>query len=108
LFGLAAVGALASAGIRTGHGSGLIPIALLLAGTGVLSAAIFAVAAGEAVDQRALVSPLYAADVLGGAIGSVVASLMLIPLLGLVLASEWAVAFAAVGIVLSVAANRQA
>jgi hypothetical protein len=34
-------------------------------------------------DQRPVVSPLYAADLLGGSLGSLAASLLLIPMLGL-------------------------
>ena len=56
--------------------------ALLLAGAVV--GALFAFASLYRVeDQRAAVSPLYAADVLGGCVGSLAATLVLIPLLGL-------------------------
>jgi spermidine synthase len=62
----------------------LILAALLLAATGFLVAAIFAYASLHRLpDQRLVISPLYAADLLGGCLGSVVASLLLIPVLGM-------------------------
>jgi spermidine synthase len=52
--------------------------------TGFLVAAVFAFATLHRVsDQKRVVSPLYAADLLGGCVGSVLGSLLLIPGLGL-------------------------
>ncbi len=63
---------------------GLLFSSALLLIYGVLVAAIFAHAAsGSSAQQRRLVSLLYSADLVGGCIGSVVASLFLIPVLGL-------------------------
>ena len=63
---------------------GLAPAALLLIACGFLVAAVFAYAALEQrPDQRRIISPLYSADLLGGCLGSLAASLFLIPLAGL-------------------------
>jgi hypothetical protein len=62
---------------------------------------VFSRASFSGDDQRRLVSPLYAADVLGGSIGSGVCSLLLIPLLGLPLTAEWTAALMAVAIILA-------
>jgi spermidine synthase len=92
---------LASISIRTGWGSGLVPIGVMLFATGVIVAGVFACASlRDNVDQRRLVSPLYAADLLGGCVGSIAASLVLVPLLGLPLTAEWAAALMAVAVLL--------
>jgi spermidine synthase len=60
-----------------------VAVSLLWAG-GFLVAALFAFASlHRRVEQRLVISPLYAADLLGGCLGSVLASLFLIPVLGL-------------------------
>jgi hypothetical protein len=63
---------------------GLWPTFLLLLAAGFLVAGVFAWAglAGGA-DQHALIGPLYAADLIGGSLGSLAGSLVLIPFLGL-------------------------
>jgi hypothetical protein len=96
----AALAFTASFSIRTGQGSGLVSISLMLFATGVLVAAVFSRASVTADDQRRLVSPLYAADVLGGSIGSVACSLLLMPVLGLPLTAEWTAALMAVAVLL--------
>jgi hypothetical protein len=56
----------------------------LLMLTGALVSAVFSYASLRGIkDQRAVVSPLYAADLLGGCLGSVLGSLLLAPALGL-------------------------
>jgi spermidine synthase len=90
-----------SISVRTGRASGLVSISLMLFAIGVLVAAVFSRASFSGDDQRRLVSPLYAADVLGGSIGSGVCSLLLIPLLGLPLTAEWTAALMAVAIILA-------
>lgn len=66
--------------------------AALLFACGLLVAAIFALAALEgSPEQRSVVSPLYAADLLGGSMGSIVASFFFIPVAGLG-GSAWAMA----------------
>jgi predicted membrane-bound spermidine synthase len=63
---------------------GLAAVSLLLLVGGFLVSGVFAYATllGEE-DQRTLVSPLYAADLVGGCAGSVLASIVLIPFLGM-------------------------
>jgi spermidine synthase len=115
LGGLAVLAILVSIGIRTGYGAGFLAIAIMLFAAGVAVAGVFACASvGDSrqtsptcptsptrpFDQRRLVSPLYAADVLGGCLGSVAASLLLVPLLGLPLTAEWCAALAALALVL--------
>jgi hypothetical protein len=59
-------------------------ITILLLFTGFLVAAVFAFASLYGVEnQQAIISPLYAADLIGGGFGAVLASLMLIPVIGL-------------------------
>ena len=73
------------AGIRYGSITGLAEIAGLLLITGFLVAAAFAYASLEgASDQREVVAPLYAADLIGGCLGSLACSLLLLPVAGLV------------------------
>lgn len=70
--------------IKTGDAAGLFRIAFLLGATGFTVAGIFAYASlHEIEDQNKVISPLYAADLIGGCAGSVLASLILMPLAGL-------------------------
>jgi len=70
--------------IRTGLVGGLLTTGILMLASGFLVAALFAYASlRRQPDQRSIVSPLYSADLLGGCAGSVLASLLLIPMLGL-------------------------
>jgi spermidine synthase len=63
---------------------GLATVSLLLFIGGFLVSGVFAYASLlGAEDQRTLISPLYAADLLGGCAGSVVGSMLLIPFLGM-------------------------
>jgi spermidine synthase len=62
----------------------LFGTSFLLLACGFLVAALFAWAGLQRrVDQRTIISPLYAADLVGGSLGSLVACLILIPLGGL-------------------------
>jgi spermidine synthase len=88
--GAACLAALAGAGLAIawilagGGAEGLLATGAMLLPVGALTGAVFALASLYRVeDQRAAVSPLYAADVLGGCVGSLAATLLLIPLLGL-------------------------
>jgi spermidine synthase len=84
LIALAALGFLSGARISRGVVGGLLSSGVHLILAGLVVGAVFAFASLYRVkDQRAAVSPLYAADVLGGCIGSLVATLVLVPLLGL-------------------------
>jgi spermidine synthase len=56
-----------------------------LAAVGFLVAALFAYASLQRQpDQRTVIAPLYSADLLGGSVGSIAATLFLIPVIGLV------------------------
>ncbi|MBW2062532.1 MAG: hypothetical protein JRI95_13365 [Deltaproteobacteria bacterium] len=62
----------------------ILPIAFMLFVTGFLVSGVFAYASlFEVKDQKIVVSPLYAADLLGGCVGSLLGSLLLIPFLGM-------------------------
>lgn len=81
LAGLSAAVALA---VETGTLAGRIGAAAALAAAGSLVSAIFAYASLHRVeDQRAAVSPLYAADLFGGCLAAFGTSLVAIPVLGL-------------------------
>lgn len=86
VLGFAFLSALIGMEISSGGHSGLMEIFALLALTGFFVAAIFAFAGlHEATDQRKVIAPLYSADLLGGSIGSLLASLILAPIAGLAL-----------------------
>jgi spermidine synthase len=72
-------------GIVTGRAAaGLILTAVLLAATGFLVGGLFAYAGLRGVrEQKQVIGPLYAADLIGGCLGALCGSLVLIPLLGL-------------------------
>ncbi|MBN1363888.1 MAG: hypothetical protein JW976_03695 [Syntrophaceae bacterium] len=64
--------------------TGLVQISCLLAATGFLVAGIFAyVSLHEIEDQSKIISPLYSADLIGGCFGSLLGSLIFIPLVGM-------------------------
>lgn len=75
---------------------GLLSAAILLAAAGFLVAGIFSLASLYRVENRqAVISPLYAADLAGGCAGSLLASLFLIPIIGLAGSAGLAAAIAA-------------
>ena len=83
LLALAALSAGAALGLVDGHAGMLLTGAHLVA-AGALVAALFSWASLHDVPgQREVVSPLYAADLLGGCLGSLLASLALFPWAGL-------------------------
>jgi spermidine synthase len=87
--------------VKTGGFSGLYPVALLLASAGFLVAGMFAyVSLHQIQDQRKVVSPLYAADLFGGCLGSLLSSLILIPLAGLDISAKWMLLLAALSTLL--------
>jgi spermidine synthase len=64
--------------------AGLVQISCLLAATGFLVAGIFAYASlHEIEDQKNVISSLYSADLIGGCLGTLLGSLILIPLAGM-------------------------
>ena len=69
---------------RIGLFTGLAETAGLLAAAGFLVAGVFAYASFRRVpDPEKMISPLYAADLFGGCLGSIAASLLLVPLAGM-------------------------
>jgi hypothetical protein len=78
----------------------LASVALHLLLAGFLTAGVFAYSSLRRVSaQDAVISPLYAADLLGGCLGSVAASLLLAPIFGLALGA-WCMALLALAAVL--------
>ena len=64
--------------------AGLFQISCLMAATGFFVAGIFAYTSlHESGDQRNVISTLYSADLIGGCLGSLIGSLILIPLAGM-------------------------
>jgi spermidine synthase len=84
MLAFAALSAAIGLEIRFGGGASLLTIFCLLALTGCFVAGTFAYASLVfAGDQGNVVAPLYAADLIGGCVGSLIASLVLAPLAGL-------------------------
>jgi spermidine synthase len=82
--GLAVLGTLVIVQAGLGRFAGLAETAALLAAAGYLVAGIFAYASLRGVqEQERAISPLYAADLFGGCVGSIAASLVLVPLFGM-------------------------
>jgi spermidine synthase len=70
--------------LDAGYAGDLLVMSVLMAFAGFLVSGVFAYASFAGVsDQRAVVSPLYAADLLGGCAGSLLGSLLFIPFLGM-------------------------
>jgi len=70
--------------IRTEGAASLTEAAALLAAAGMLVSAVFAYASARGImDQKKVIGPLYAADLAGGCVGSLAASLLLVPYAGL-------------------------
>jgi spermidine synthase len=81
--------------------AGLFQISCLLAATGFFVAGIFAYASlHEIEDQKNVISPLYSADLIGGCLGSLIGSMILIPLAGMDLTTWGMLLIAAFSILL--------
>ncbi len=81
--GLAAVAIPPALALHTESAISFPVTAGLLFGSGALVAGLFAYASlKDRPDQRRMVSPLYAADLVGGCVGSLVGALFLIPVAG--------------------------
>ena len=81
--------------------SGLFQASLLLAAVGILVAGIFAyVSLYEIQDQKSVISSLYAADLIGGCTGSILAGLILIPVAGIEITTRAMVVLAVFSILL--------
>ena len=71
--------------LKTGYPTGILIVGPMMLLTGLFVAGIFAYASLIGTGgQRDRVSPLYAADLIGGCLGSLLGSLFMIPFLGLV------------------------
>jgi len=80
---------------------GLLGISILLIISGFFVAGVFAYAGFCTVkDQKLVVSPLYSADLIGGCLGSLAASLFLIPLAGLQTTCVFLAVFSFISLVL--------
>jgi hypothetical protein len=80
---LAALGLLLAFELRAGLGGGLFTTALGLALAGALVGALLAETSAAGFARREQAMALYAADLAGACVGSLLASLLLIPVLGL-------------------------
>jgi hypothetical protein len=84
LAALAVVGVLTVTLVATGAPMGLVPTGVMLCGVGVTVAGVFACAAASTADAGgAAAGRLYGADLAGGALGSLIAGLVLVPMAGL-------------------------
>jgi predicted membrane-bound spermidine synthase len=77
-----------------------ITVAALLLLCGSLVGALLAHASQGGAEQHAVVSPLYASDLIGGAVGALLGSLVAIPLLGLAATAEAVAALSLAALVL--------
>lgn len=100
LGGLVVLSLFVSRAASLGTSGGLAVVTLLLAATGALVGALFAQVSRADADQARLVSPLYAADLVGGCLGSWLASLVMIPMAGLALSARSVAVLAALSLVL--------
>lgn len=84
LLAFATVSGISALGVRAGGLAGLLEASAILFASGALVSSLFAYAALYGVeDQRAAVSPLYAADLAGGCLAAIATSLVSIPVLGI-------------------------
>jgi spermidine synthase len=84
LAGFSLLGFTATGIVTGGAAGGLLMTAVLLAAAGFLVGGLFAYAGLRGVrEQKKVIGPLYAADLIGGCLGALCGSLVLIPLLGL-------------------------
>ena len=84
-----------------GAAGGLLLTAGLLAATGFQVGGLFAYAGLCGVrEQKKVIGPLYAADLIGGCLGAILGSLALIPIFGLAGTLKGMILLAALGILL--------
>jgi hypothetical protein len=81
--------------------TGLSQTAGFLAIAGFLVAGIFAYASLYQIkDQQSVISPLYSADLFGGCLGSLLSSLIFIPMIGLDVSTKWMLFLAVMSLML--------
>jgi hypothetical protein len=100
LLGTIGLDLLAAFVVQTGLLAGLIGTGLLLVATGATVGITVAWASLGGSDKARVVGPLYAADLIGGCVGAVLSSLLLVPLLGLTLTALAAAVLTAAAIAL--------
>ncbi len=84
LIGFGALNLLFIGLLTYGYPSGIDTASLLLFAAGFLVSGVFAFASLSGVKyQKSVISPLYAADLLGGCLGALIGSLVLIPFFGM-------------------------
>jgi hypothetical protein len=81
--------------------AGTAGVSLLLLACGAAVGALIAHASRGAEDPERLVAPLYSADLLGGCVGAIAGSLLVIPLLGLAETSQALAALVLAALVLA-------
>jgi hypothetical protein len=87
---------------HTDTGMRLPETAILLGVSGFLVAAVFAYASlSDRRHARDLIAPLYSADLIGGCLASLVATLILVPMLGLEATSAWMIPAAILAVLLA-------
>jgi len=87
--------------VTTAASATLLAYSLILFATGYLVAGVFAYSSlADDRPQRGLVSPLYAADLIGGCLGSIVGGLILVPFAGLAASAVVVLLLASIALVL--------
>ncbi|MDD4355990.1 MAG: hypothetical protein PHN98_01960 [Smithellaceae bacterium] len=101
LIGLSFLCALMGIVLTMGISAGLAAISCLLGSSGFAVGGVFAYASlHEVEDPKAVISPLYSADLIGGCIGCLLGSLIFIPLAGMDVTSWGLFLIAALSIIL--------
>ena len=87
--------------VTAGSPAGLALTSILMAAAGFLVAGLFGYASlRDSENQEKIISPLYAADLIGGCAGSLLASLVFIPFLGLAVTLQGIIALAILSLLL--------
>jgi spermidine synthase len=101
LLGLALLSGAAGLIINAGSSSGLAETSGLLFLAGFFTAGIFSYASlRNAEDQHSVITPLYSADLIGGCVGSIVTTLIIVPIFGLLAATQMIVPLAIFSVLL--------
>ena len=101
MIGFSALGLFFAGALNLGYAGSLMGVSVQMFVAGFLVSGVLAFASLSGVrGQVPLVSPLYAADLLGGCAGSLLGSLLLIPFFGMVEAAILTAAVALAAVVL--------